>query len=287
MAEVSDSAPAVPSWFQRSGDQISSAPEAPVTITLRSSPPSSRRCGRSRTRPCESGVTSSAWEAKCRRRSRRRRRQQPATPDDPPSGRTPRPEGSLAMVERGDEGPLGQLRAEGRGKDESTLLVERVLEVAHESGHRSSPSRYVNRLRPGASVDAWTRDLPWALVAPRIPLVLHIAPPYSPSSISQAFPPRNTGPNACSGRKGARPRFERDTLSFAPRRRSRQPGAARDQPSARINAASTSASWISPTASARTASGPSWPRRPSTASAVTTGDGPSSAAESSRGSGAG
>ena len=44
-----------------------------------------------------------------------------------------------AVVERRDERPLRQLRAEGRGKDESTLLVERVLEVAHESGHWRSP----------------------------------------------------------------------------------------------------------------------------------------------------
>ena len=43
------------------------------------------------------------------------------------------------------------------------------------------------------------------LESPSSSMLLHSTPF---PSISQAFPPRNTGPNACSGRKGrAQPRF--------------------------------------------------------------------------------
>ena len=55
------------------------------------------------------------------------------------------------------------------------------------------------------------------LVAPGIPLVLHSAPHTPLPSISQAFPPRNTGPNACSCRKGsASPVFGRGAALRSP-----------------------------------------------------------------------
>ena len=140
-----------------------------------------------RTRPCESGVTSSAWEAKCR--SAFTSTPPAATCDSRRSAirSNPRPEGSPGSGRAGDERPLGQLRAEGRGKDESTLLVERVLEVAHESGHRRSPSRCVNRLRPGASVTLGLGISHGLLVAPGIPLSsisLHILPSLHLASLS-------------------------------------------------------------------------------------------------------
>ena len=106
------------------------------------------------------------------------------------------------------------------------------------------------------------------LVAPGIPLVLHIAPLYSPSlhlaslSSTKYRPERLFGPE----REGSAP-FSSAT---------RCPSLPADDPASPVRPRSAQREnqrskhvgpWISPTASARTASGPSWPRRPSTASA--------------------